>query len=162
MLKVDVYFGTDKYFKARKLLEEALQLDPTYGQAHSYLGYYYYSKLFDYKRAQKHYAMAMKYYPEFVGNYHNFCAVLFEMKNYSMQIQIAKKGTKMPGVDTAWMRQEMGKGFEAMGKLEEAQKHYEAAIEISVCDYTTGVVKASLDRVNKKIKVKMPWYAMLF
>lgn len=158
MLKVSKYFAYQKYFKGRLMLEAVLQLEPTYGHAHSCLGWYYMVKLFDYKRAEMHYELAMKYYPEFRGNYYNFPEVLFELGKYDEQMRIARIGIGMPGVDEAYMRFEIARAHEAKGEFVKALAECKTALECPVDPYIKGRLDELKQRVKGKTKKDTPWF----
>ena len=46
---------------AKQLLDEILLIDPGYGRAHNHLGWIYETKIKDFKNAQRHYELAIKF-----------------------------------------------------------------------------------------------------
>ena len=155
LLAIDVYFEKSEYFEGRKLLEEALFVDPLNGLLHSYLGWYYYTQLSDFNRADRHYKLALEANYTHPGVYLNYANVLRQLHKYEEAIALCERGLSAAGVEGAMMYYEMAFTYELLGKFKVAQKAAESGLKIVQNDE----LGRALDQTRRRAKSKLLRFA---
>lgn len=137
---------------AKALLEEILLIDPGYGRAHNHLGWIYETKIKDFKRAKRHYELAIKFckgtYPVvFV----NFGYLLIEFGDLEEALKIIEEGLLVPGADKATLFYQKGKIAEHQQNYVQAFRTYQLAQKMNFNkDFHTMLVN-EMNRVQHKM-----------
>lgn len=137
---------------AKALLEEILLIDPGYGRAHNHLGWIYETKIKDFKRAKRHYELAIKFckgtYPVvFV----NFGYLLIEFGDLEEALKIIEEGLLVPGADKATLFYQKGKIAEHQQNYAQAFRTYQLAQKMNFNkDFHTMLVN-EMNRVQNKM-----------
>lgn len=137
---------------AKALLEEILLINPGYGRAHNHLGWIYETKIKDFKRAKRHYELAIKFckgtYPVvFV----NFGYLLIEFGDLEEALKIIEEGLLVPGADKATLFYQKGKIAEHQQNYVQAFRTYQLAQKMNFNkDFHTMLVN-EMNRVQHKM-----------
>ncbi len=143
--------------EAKDMLEEILLDDPTYGRAHNHLGWIYLIKLDDFKRAECHLKMAMRYAPRYPGGYRNYAHFLYTVGRYDDLLAHVAKTSKIAGMDKANMLRFVGLTHEAKGNFKDAKKVFTETRDQAINEEFLNLASEDL----KRIKRKMGWLKWL-
>ncbi len=124
ILQVDRLFDDGEYAEGRKILEEILEMEPDCGRAHNHIGWLYYYKLDNYRKAEYHYKLALKFSPKYPAtwiNYGNFLNYLGRFQELQKHVDLAMT---VPGVSKAVMLNLLGQANEAEGLHKQALNYY--------------------------------------
>ena len=160
LLLVDQHFAEQEYYEGRKLLEEALFVDPTHGTVHSYLGWYYYAQMNDFGRANTHYAISMKAENVFPGTYSNYATVLMKLRRFQDVIALCTQGLEAPGVADAYMWIEIAHAREMLGEYKAAKVACEEGLKVAMDEFVKVQLTSAQTRTKEKLKRAAPWYAL--
>jgi Tfp pilus assembly protein PilF len=149
-LEADLLIKETKVSDALALLNEILEDYPDYGKAHNHLGWIYETKLTDYKRADEHYRMAVKFSPEYPSVYYNYAILLSTLQRFDELEQLLAKALAIPGINKGTIHNEYGIMYESQGKYDDAIKHYKEYIKNLFDAKTIETASASIDRCKKK------------
>jgi len=155
-LKVDALFGEGDYAAGKQLLEEILQMEPDYGRAHNHLGWLYYAKFDDFKKAGYHMRLAMKFTPAYPAGWMNYCYLLNELNEAAELKTHALQALKVKGINRALVHNELGRSAEMNGELHSAIEHYREALRSAMHKHESEAFTENLSRVEKKIESFQP------
>ncbi len=95
ILKVDQLFDDGEYAEGRNLLEEILEMEPDCGRAHNHVGWLHYYKLDNYKRAEYHYKLAIKFSPRYPAAWLNYAIFLAYLGRTDELKDLAERALKV-------------------------------------------------------------------
>ena len=137
---------------AKELLEEILLIDPGYGRAHNHLGWIYETKIKDFKRAKRHYELAIKFckgtYPVV---YVNYGYLLIEFGEWDSAEKIIEEGLLVPGADKATLLYQKGKIAEHRQNYVQAFKTYQLAKKMNFNKDFHAMLLNEISRVQSKM-----------
>lgn len=137
---------------AKNLLEEILFIDPGYGRAHNHLGWIYETKIKDFKRAKRHYELAIKFcqktYPVV---YVNFGYLLIEFGELEYAEAVIEEGITVSGSDKATLLYQKGKIAEHRQNYIEALRTYQLAQKTNFNKDFHGLLLNEIARVQSKM-----------
>ena len=149
-LRVEQYFEEGNYTEGCRVLEEILDEEPGYGVAHNFLGWVYYNKFENAKRAMYHYRLAIRFAPNYAPAYVNLSYVLIDNKMYEEATANANAALKVPSTDAPVIWNELGRIAELTGNYREAVKHYREAIRLSLNQHYINVFTKNMERAAWK------------
>lgn len=152
-INVDKLFSNGEFAEGKKLLEEILEMEPDYGRAHNHLGWVYYAKLEDYKRAEYHYRLAKKFAPDYHAGYINLSFVLVETGKYDEARSNVADAMKVVGINKATLYNELGRIEELTGNYKEALKNYREAVKLGMNKGEIEVYNSNMERLKNKISL---------
>ena len=139
---------------AKELLEEILLIDPGYGRAHNHLGWIYETKIKDFKRAKRHYELAIKFcngtYPVV---YVNFGYLLIEFGDLDEAVKIIEEGLLVPGADKATLFYQKGKIAEHKQNYVQAFRTYQSAQKMNFNKDFHTMLENEIARVQSKMSI---------
>lgn len=127
ILKVDQLFDDGEYAEGRNLLEEILEMEPDCGRAHNHVGWLHYYKLDNYKRAEYHYKLAIKFSPRYPAAWLNYAIFLAYLGRTDELKDLAERALKVQGINRAAIHNQLGQVHEMQGRYEEALSYYNEA-----------------------------------
>lgn len=142
--------------EARKLLESALMEEPGYAKVHARLGDLYYYELENLEMAERHYHLAIKFYPGYQEVFDDLTSMYMDHKKYKGISLLMKKAIGTEGIDQAFVFEKLGLAAEAEGDFKTALQHYRKGLFESLDNYSTGVLKKHIKR-NKYKRLKHRW-----
>lgn len=146
---VDHLWEIGEWAEGLKVLEHVLYEEPGYGKAHAWYAWFAYVKMDNYPLAYKHYALALKFDPNFPGTYVNYVNVLMSMKSYRNAIKVALLGTKAPAVDAAHMYNEIGRAYMRLEYYKEALKAFKLAAKHTIDQEEIATYKYNIKLAKK-------------
>ncbi len=152
-LKVESLFRDGEYANGKKLLEEILDMEPGYGRAHNHLGWIYYAKFDDYRKAEYHYRLAIKFAPDYPFGYINMSYLLVETRRYDDARENATAALEVPAINRSVIYNELGRIEELTGNYNLAIRNYNDAIRLSLSNDQTAVYNTNLERVKTKARL---------
>jgi len=161
-LYVDRLFNDGEFAEGRNVLESILAEDPGFGRAHSYLGWFYYTHLRDYRTAMNHLEMAIRFTPEYDVGYYHLVIVLMERRMYGRLIEVVNAALEVDGTDIEWMWEMRALALERVNRFGEARTAYINAIRESSNNENIVRYRTGITRVNRRERETRGWLAMLF
>ncbi|MEN9443159.1 MAG: hypothetical protein RIS47_49 [Bacteroidota bacterium] len=137
--------------EAKELLESIVMEDPTYGRAHNHLGWIYTVHFSDYKRAERHLKLALKYAPDYPSGYKNYARLLLDLNKPDDMLELINKALLVPGVNKALMFRFMGVAAEMKGDYKTAYKQFRRSHETSFEEGWFDIIKEDFKRLRKKV-----------
>lgn len=131
-------------------LEDILYDEPACGKAHAWFAWIAFAKLGDYRLAERHYALALKFEPEYPGVYLNYIAVLMALRKYNQAIEVAILGLSAPAVDRETLYNEMGVAFDALRNYKKAIECFRKAIECTLDKEEKAIYTFNIKLVKEK------------
>ncbi|MEC7754035.1 MULTISPECIES: O-linked GlcNAc transferase [Roseivirga] len=150
ILDAESAFERQEWLEGESYLLAALVEEPCFGKAHNHLGWLYLNHLRDLEKAERHLKLAMKYSPNYSAVYIHMTHFLFDAKRFEEQRNILEKAKTIPGVDFAFIYNELGRIEEVHGKSRKAVKHYKAALKWSLNDHEMQVIRTNIKRCRAK------------
>ncbi len=137
---------------AKDILEEILSIDPGYGRAHNHLGWIYETKIKDFKRAERHYQLAIKFcngtYPVV---YVNYGYLLIEFGELEKAEKIIEDGLMVQGADKATLYYQKGKIAEHQQNYVQAFRTYQLAQKMNFNKDFHAMLLNEIGRVQSKM-----------
>ncbi len=140
-----------KYNEAKLILEEIIEIDPTYGRAYNHLGWIYAEILKIREKAEPLYKLAMKYAPEYGAPYINYLYLLLDRLDAVTIKQIVGKAKQVPDADKAVLDYMLARANEIQGDYKQAYKLYEQAKNKAFNDRFISDMNAQKQRVLTKM-----------
>lgn len=153
LYEVDSLISQDKIVEAKNMLYEILESFPDYCKAHNHLGWIFHQKLTNYKKAETHLRLALKYSKDYFAPYVNYSYLLIDLGKYDEMIDFGKKSLNIQGVDNGSVLNQMGKAYELKNNLDLAYITYKQAKVKSTASNYIEEINASLYRVRDKMNV---------
>lgn len=127
ILQVDKLFDAGEYAEGRRVLEEILEMEPDCGRAHNLLGWLHYYKLDNFRKAEYHYKLALKFSPKYPAVWTNYVNLLNYMGRFDEMKECAFKALEIPGINKSVIYNQLGQAHEVNGWLEDGMKYYQEA-----------------------------------
>ncbi len=136
--------------EGKKLLEEILIEEPSFGRAHNHLGWIYKSKYQDFRLAEKHYKLAIHFNPEYPSTYLNYAFLLRDQNRLEELKQLLDKAIKIDSINRCGIYDEFGSLYELRGEYNKAIKNYRMAIRFCLNDNVLEDLRKHIKRCKKK------------
>lgn len=143
--------------KAKILLEEILEDEPSYGKAHCLLGCIYYFDLSEYGLAKKHFDLALEFSPQYPDTYYNYMVMLLDLDQKELLVQLAQSALKVHGISKAEVYFYLGQIHEKEKKWELAIQYYRKAFHHSICNEDMYRFQKDMGRIEKKMNSLKKW-----
>ena len=158
-LAADEFIDNGDVKGAKELLEAIVMEDPTYGRAHNHLGWIYGNHFSDYKRAERHLKMAIKYAPDYPSGYRNYAQLLLDVSKTDELFDLCNRAMKVPGVNRAAMHRYLGIASEMRKDFREAYLHFLRSRESAFDPGWFDTIKDDMKRLRTKMGF-LPWLAL--
>ena len=155
-------FKDEKHAEGRNVLEAILEEDPGFGRAHSYLGWFYYTHMHDYRSAMTHLDLAIRFSPDYAPAYFHLVIVLMERRMYGRLLEIADAAMTVDGTDEEWLWEMRGHAMSRINRYSDARVAYNNAIRLATNDENTPRYRESVTRINARERVSRGWIRTLF
>jgi len=139
------------FIEAIRKLEEMLSEDPQSCRAHNSLGWIFKTQLDEYKRAEMHYKMCLRYAPDYPHPYWNYVYLLTDLERFEEAIGIMQKALQVPAIDKPSVHNRLGLIHEIQGDFEAAITYYKQAIRLSLSNDFIEDCKRNIERCEYKI-----------
>lgn len=149
-LKVDKLYDEGEFIECKRLLNYILEEEPGYGKAHNLLGWLYYSRLDDYKKAAYHFKLAVKFAPTYPPGFINYAYLLNYLNRHADLLAHAQEALKVEGVNKYVIHNEIGRSHEMNGHYKKATKAYKEAGRFAILKHEVSHTQESLERVKEK------------
>lgn len=150
LLNAERAFEQRDYLEGKRLLFEALTIQPDYGKAHNHLGWLYLFQIIDWVKAENHLRLALKYLPEYSAPYVHMAHLLFEKGKFDELSQLLERALEVGGVQKSFVYNEYGRILEANGKSRQAVKCYKKAVKWTFNDQDLIIYKDNIRRCRDK------------
>lgn len=161
-LEASRLFDENRLSEARAILEEILEVEPGYGRAHSFMGWYFYTHLRDYRSATHHLELAIRFAPEYAPGYFHLVMVLMERRMYGRLYEVAGLALEVDGTDDEWLWEMRGNAMERIGRFAAASDAYERGIACTTNDEVMARLRCGVRRVRARHRERRGWLASLF
>ncbi|MDN5204724.1 hypothetical protein QQ008_25255 [Fulvivirgaceae bacterium BMA10] len=152
ILKANELISDYRYLKAKRVLEQLLEIDPDHGQAHNILGWIFHYPIEDYERASYHYQLSMQFAPRYPYSYRNYIYLLNELGRYYDAICMVKKSLSVMGIEKDIIYQQLGEAMEHLERYKEAIDAYKHGIRFSTCVDRISQLEQGIQRIRKKTR----------
>lgn len=149
-LEADRALDEGNLAEGKKLLEEILTEEPSFGKAHNHLGWLYKTKYQDYKMAEKHFKLALKFDPEYPAAYINYAYLLRDLVRLDELEVLLNKAIKVEATNKCAVHDEFGSLNELRGNYRAAIRCYKKAITLSLNDKVIEDLRNHIKRCRKK------------
>lgn len=149
-LEADRAFDDGNLAEGKKILEEILSEEPSFGKAHNHLGWLYKTKYQDFRLAEKHFKLAIKFEPEYPATYINYAYLLRDLVRLDEMEVLLNKALKVEATNKCALYDEFGSLFELRGDFKKAIFYYRKAIQLSLNDKVIEDLRNHIKRCRKK------------
>lgn len=150
VLDAEQAFEQQEYLQGKEFLEYALAEEPTYGKAHSHMGWLYLYHLNDYEKAESHLRLALKYAAKYSGVYQHMASLLFDAKRLTEHESLLEVAQQIPGVPSSFIFNDLGRNREVQGKYKEAIRFYKDGIKWSLDTNEINLIRDNIRRCKEK------------
>lgn len=150
MLEADRAFAQEDYVKGKSLIEEALALEPDYGEAHNYLGWLYLYQLNNPDRTEEHLKLAIRYKPNCRGAYVHLSAMFTDQGRFEELQSLMPKALEVRGINRVSLLVDWGRMYELMGKYRQAVHTYKEAMKASLSNSEMDGLRDHIRRSRRK------------
>ncbi|MBX7095094.1 MAG: hypothetical protein K1X56_10245 [Flavobacteriales bacterium] len=161
-LEADRALDEGNMAEGKKLLEEILAEEPSFGKAHNHLGWLYKTKYQDYKTAEKHFRLALKFDPEYAPTYFNYAYMLRDLGRLNELEEILQRAEKIEGTNKSAVYDEFGSLFELRSDYTNAIRYYKKAIALSLNDKVIADLRLHIKRCRKKQHFLVALFGRMF
>lgn len=145
-----------KYDEAKRLLESGLMEEPGYAKLHAAMGDLYWYNLENLELAERHYHLAIHFYPKFESVYRELAIMYLKHNKYKGLKALMLKAMKVKDLDKAFIFEKLGQAAEAEGKHTSAIDYYRQGLLESMNNNHADELKRHIKR-NKYKRFKMRW-----
>lgn len=149
-LEADRALDEGNMAEGKRLLEEILSEEPSFGKAHNHLGWLYKTKYQDYVTAEKHFRLALKFDPEYPPTYINYAYMLRDLGRLSELEDLLNRALKVVATNKCAVYDEFGSLYELRGQYKKAISLYKKAISLSLNDKVIEDLRNHIKRCRKK------------
>ena len=136
--------------EGKRILEEILAEEPSFGKAHNHLGWLYKTKYQDFKMAERHFKHAIHFDPEYPSTYLNYSFLLRDLNRLNDMEELLQKAIKVQTINKCGIYDEFGSLYELRGEYNKAIKHYRMAIRYCLNDSVLEELRKHIKRCRKK------------
>ncbi len=155
-------FTDGELAEGRNVLEAILAEDPGFGRAHSYLGWFYYTHLREYRTAMNHLDLAIRFAPDYAPAYFHLVVVLMERRMYGRLLEVADLALTVDGTDEEWLWEMRGNAMSRINRYRDARVAYNNAIRACTNNENIPRYRESVRRINTRERAARGWFATLF
>jgi tetratricopeptide (TPR) repeat protein len=138
-------------WSAKHLLEEIVMEEPAYARAHYLLGWIYFDRLANYKKAEMHFKLCKKYDSLFPHNYMVYAELLAIQNKMEELMVLVSDAVTIPGIDKAFMYHKMAYAQEGRGHYSEALSYIRKSKKHSLSGEWLTFIRKERSRINRKI-----------
>ena len=132
------------------ILNNLLYEEPGYGRLHNFIGwaYMYYAK--DARQAEMHFAMSIRFAPDYAPAYLHMGTLLSNAGRYAEAIEYFGKGLSKADAIRAALLEGMAHAYELQGDYRQAIRAYKDAATASVVDFEVDRMLKGASRCRRK------------
>lgn len=140
----------EQYAEAKEALLAILEEEPDYGRAHNHLGWFYFYQMTDYKRAEYHLRLALKFAPDYSPAYIHYGHLLIDLNEWEKLKQHAEAALNVLGFDKSMAYRFMALSAEMTGDIRSAMGYLRRARLETSSDNIMVQLKSDLKRLRQK------------
>lgn len=152
-LEADKAFDEGNHAEGKKLLEQILREEPSFGRAHNHLGWLYKNRYQDIPLAEKHYLLSIKFDPSYTPAYINYAYLLRDDSRLKELEDLLNRVLKIEGVNKCSVYDEFGSLYELKGEYKKAIQYYKKAISYCLNDKIINDLTNHIKRCKKKSRM---------
>jgi tetratricopeptide (TPR) repeat protein len=156
-LEADKAFDNGEHTEGKKMLEQILHEEPSFGRAHNHLGWLYKNRYQDNRKAEKHYLLAIKFEPEYTPSYINYAYLLRDEDRLNELESLLNNALKIKGMNKCNVFDEFGSLYELRGDYKNAMIYYKKAITYCLNDKIVTDLQNHIKRCKKKSSLFSKW-----
>ena len=141
---------------AKRLLEGALMGEPGYAKVHAKLGDLYCYETKNLAMAERHYHLAIRFYPEYHEVYRDLTDLYLDHRKFDGLKKLMTKAIGVDGIDKAFVYEKLGQAAEAEGQYKEAIGYYRKGLFESLDNADAAELKKHIKR-NKYKRLRLKW-----
>ncbi|MEL6561409.1 MAG: O-linked GlcNAc transferase [Bacteroidota bacterium] len=150
LMDAEKAFQEQEFLQGKEFLEYALAEEPTYGKAHSHMGWLYLYHLNDYEKAESHLRLALKYSAKYSAIYQHMATLLFDARRLDEHESLLEAAMQVTGVPPSFIFNDFGRNREVQGRYKEAIKLYKLGIQNSLDSHEISVIRDNIQRCKQK------------
>ncbi len=150
MLETDQAFAQQDYVRGKNILEEALAIEPDYGEAHNYMGWLYLYHINNHDKAEQHLRLAIRFAPSCRGAYVHLSALLTDQRRFEEMQMLLEKAFQVRGINRLALFTDLGRLHEQMEDYGEAVRYYKEAMRAAMQNTDIDQVRDHIRRCRRK------------
>jgi Tfp pilus assembly protein PilF len=139
-----------KYEAASNILEQMIEIDPSFGKTYNHMGFLYDVKFKEYEKADTLYKLCLEKSPMYPSVYYNYAVLLSTLQKWQELQTLLDDALLVPGVNKSTIFNEYAIMYEQMGRLDDAMAKYREAGMNTLDKNVLDRVKASIERCKSK------------
>ncbi len=136
---------------AKVLVQETLMEEPVYAKAHYLMAWICFAYLTDYRRAEKHVKLAIKYEPDYPNSYYAYVDILLQQDKMEELMVVVKDALKIGGIDKSFLFYKLACAKEARGDYSDAMDCIKLSKRYSTSVEWLKFIKNEKSRIYRKI-----------
>lgn len=132
------------------VLNNLLYEEPGYGRLHNVLGWAYMYHANEPRRAELHFAMSMRFAPDYAPAYLHMGNLLNQAGRYAEAIGYFRSGLTRPEAIRPALLEGMAHAYELQGEYRHAIRAYREAANASVVDFEVDRMLKAVSRCRRK------------
>jgi tetratricopeptide (TPR) repeat protein len=136
--------------RSLKLLDKLLYEEPGYSRLHNTLGIIYMKYAEEYKQAELHLRLAIRFNPSFADPYNNLMEILRQDERHDEMIELCIQGLAAKRANKALLFENIGNGWELKHKYRKAIKSYRDALNHSTELRNCRALEENIQRCKRK------------
>lgn len=149
-LEADQMISGGQIGEALEVLQDILNEDPSFAQAHNHLGWIYDTQMIMPSLAEEHFKHAIHFNPDYPSPYFNYTELLLIQSRFVDAEIILKKAFDRKTINRVRIYFLLGRVFEMQQRYEEAKKHYVLSVTNSADPKNFEVCEEAITRCKKK------------
>ena len=152
-LHADKLINDGKIKEAAQMLEDILAEAPDFGKAHNHMGWLYETKFKNYAKAEEHYALALKFAPDYPAIYYNFAYLLSTLRKFDDLEKLLTKAIGVSGINYGTIYNEYAIMNELQGNYNDAIHYYKLYIQNIFDSKSIDSAAESIKRCEQKAQL---------
>jgi tetratricopeptide (TPR) repeat protein len=149
-LDAEKAFDEGNHREGKRILEAILTEEPSFGRAHNFMGWLYRTKYENFKMAEKHFKLALKFDPDYPSAYLNYAYLLRDLGRLNDMEALLEKALETETVNKCGVYDEYGSLYELRGQYNKAISFYRKAVRHCLNDKVLDELRKHIKRCRKK------------
>ncbi len=149
-LEADRALDEGNLAEGKRLLNEILHEEPSFGKAHNHMGWIYKTKYQDYEVAEKHFKLSLKFDPSYPPAYLNYAYMLRDLGRLDELEALLERAIKVKSTNKCALHDEFGSLYELRGEYRKAIRSYKKSISLCLNDKVIEELRGHISRCRRK------------
>ena len=151
-LEAERELKSENYLEAKNLYEQVLEEDPEFAGAHNSLGWIYYAKFEDYRKAENHYRASIAFNKSYPHSFWNLVSVMIDEERFDEAIVFLNNVCmKTPILNKSTAHEKLAMIAELKSDFKTALEYYKKAVLKTCSNDKIEEFKKDIQRVEYKL-----------